>query len=263
MVYDYKIEVGGRGMKVYFLVWFVLSGIFMSMYGGKIDTKRIVYLFNNTDYTIWATSELKEKGRHYSVKNLFDRDITTVWATRENGGVGEELILFFSGSYIVDEWRRGVWIINGYPKNENLFLKNNRAKEIEIKLYRYYLVGISGGTVEAGPPREALLVNPLRSDNVTDEPLVEFILSTNITLIDGYLYTNKYYFPIRFESDEKETALRIRNLRIEKGIQDSPEDYDGYSAIGYALVFTIKSIYKGTQYNDLCISEIGFLGDDK
>ncbi|QJR21308.1 hypothetical protein BREVNS_0558 [Brevinematales bacterium NS] len=253
-------------MKVYFLIWFVLSGIFMRMYGGKIDTKQIVYLFNNTDYTIWATSELKEKGRHYSVKNLLDGDITTVWATRENGGVGEEVIVFFSGSYMVDEWKRGVWIVNGYNKSENLFLKNNRVKEMEIKLYRYYLVGVTGATLEAGPPREALLVNPLRIDNIMAEPLVELILCTNIMLIDSYLYTNNYYFPIHFGSNEKETALRIRSLRIEKGIQDTQgifKDYYGYDAIGYALVLTIKSIYKGTQYNDLCISEIGFLADDK
>lgn len=248
-------------MKVHFLVWFVLSGIFMRMYGGKIDTKQIVYLFNNTDYTIWATSELKKKGRHYSVKNLLDGDITTVWATRENGGVGEGLVVF-------RRWN-GIYIVNGFSKTRELYQKNNRAKEINVAIYRYYYVfGITGGTVEAGPPREALLVNPLTNENVSEEPLVELLFSTNITLRDEYLYTNKCCFPINYEEDEREIKEKIKSLRLQKGfdeIYDVKEscDYFDFHRIGYVVVLTIQSIYKGTQYNDLCISEIGFWADDK
>ncbi|MEJ5284629.1 MAG: hypothetical protein WHS77_06210 [Brevinematales bacterium] len=252
-------------MKFCFAILFL--GLFLNMYGGeKIDTKKIIYLYNKTDYTIWATSELKEKGYNYSAKNLIDDRLDTVWATRVNGGLGEELIMFFSGRHMVDGWRRGIWIINGHGKNKDLFLKNNRVKELELKLYRNYSVGIAGATVEAGPPRESLLVNPLSEDNALKDPLIEYIFQTNITLRDEYLYTNKYYFPINFEENEKETEGRIKKLRLEKGIQDTNDifsNYYGYNSIGYVLILTIKSIYKGSKYNDLCISEIWFLSEEE
>ncbi len=237
-------------------------GVFVNMYGKeKIDVKKIIYLYNKTDYTVWATSELKEKGYNYSAKNLIDGRLDTVWATRVNGGVGEEVVMFRRG--------KGISIINGYSKTEDLYQKNNRVKEINIRIYRYYyLFGITGATVEAGPPRESLLVNPLRNDSAFKEPLVEFIFHTNITLRDEYLYTNTFYFPIDFEEDEKEAAKKIRKLRLEKGLDNtndimSGDDYFKWHRIGYSVVFTIKSIYKGSKYNDLCISEIWFLSEEE
>jgi hypothetical protein len=187
------------------------------------------------------------------VKNLLDGDMTTVWATRENGGVGEEVVLFRVNKYF--------YLINGYGKSKNLYLNNNRVRELELNIYRYYAMIVAGATTEAGPPREAILINPLDEE----EPLIEFVFKTNLLLKDEYLYTNKCFFPIDFDRDEKETGERIKKLRMEKGIVSRyfDENYAGYDFIGYILILTINSVYQGNKYNDLCISEIGFLADDK
>lgn len=252
MVCHNKIKGEEKVMK--FCFWIVLLSVFMKMYAGdEIDVQRIIYLYNKTDYRLWATSELKEKGRDYSVKNLLDGDVNTAWATRINGGVGEQIVIFG-----ID---KGIFIVNGYGKSKDIYLKNNRAKEIEVKIYRAYVGVVAGATTEAGPPRESLLINPLEEEI----PLIELVSKTNFVLKDEYLFTNTYYFFLDFKKDEKETVERIKKLRKEKRITKEymGEDYVGYHALEYIMVFTIKSIYKGTQYNDLCISEIGFLADDK
>ncbi len=237
-----------------FFVVILCLGMFVNMYGGeKIDTKKIIYLYNKTDYDVWATSELKEKGYNYSAKNLIDDRLDTVWATRVNGGVGEGLAIFRVG--------KRMCIINGHGRSRELFIKNNRTKELELKLYRYYIIIVAGATVEAGPPREALLINPLEDET----PLIELVVKTNFVLKDEYLYTNKFYLSIDFDKGEKETAERMKRLRVERGIFEKymGDDYPGYDSVGYVLVLTIKSIYKGSKYNDLCMSEIWFLNEEE
>jgi len=189
----------------------------------KFTVEKIKKLFEKTESWQYATSELKEKGRVFSVSNLVDEDTNTCWATRVNGGVNEEVLIFFSlpNLDLGEKWQKGVGIINGFAKNKSLYYANNRAKEVELKLYRIFCVADSIKYF------------------VKDINLVE---QTNIVLQDEFGIENKYYFSTNIEDINGDYVRKEGNFGIE-----------------YALVLTIKSVYKGSKHNDLCISEIRFL----
>lgn len=142
----------------------------------KFTEERIKKIFEELeDSFYYPTSELKEKGYVYSVSNLFDENPNTCWATRVNGGVNEEILIFFGLPNIVfgEKWQKGISIINGFAKNRSLYEANNRAKEIKIKLYRIHYVA----TVEKYIMESIKLVE-----------------QTNIILQDDFGIEHKYYF---------------------------------------------------------------------
>ncbi|MEQ1755844.1 MAG: discoidin domain-containing protein [Micropepsaceae bacterium] len=72
-------------------------------------------------------------GFSYRPKNLFDGKYDTAWVpntSRATDGIGESLVIDFGpgGTF------RGLDLLNGYHKNESIFLKNNRVRQIEITL---------------------------------------------------------------------------------------------------------------------------------
>jgi hypothetical protein len=197
----------------------------------KITEQKIRQIFERTDLTEYATSELKEKGYLFSVTNLVDENPETCWATHINGGIGEEILIFFmpvhSGEMVPEKWQTGIAIFNGFSKSKDLYNANNRLKNIDIKLYR---IIFDGGALNAKEFPRGLFVKDLK--------LIE---QTNTTLKDEYLLDDKIYFST-----------------------DLKEDYNNNNAggdFGYfcALTLTVKSVYRGTKFNDLCVSEISFL----
>jgi len=199
----------------------------------KFTVEKIKKLFDKTESWQYATSELKEKGRVFSVSNLIDEDTNTCWATRINGGVNEEVLIFFSPPDLDlgEKWQKGIGIINGFSKNKSLYYANNRAKDVEIKLYRMLVDGTSDRIL---CPRMLFI----RSINLIEQ--------TNIKLEDEFGGQSKYYFFTDLENDSKNNKIKFGNITASFFVE-------------YALVLKIKSIYKGSKHNDLCISEIRFL----
>jgi hypothetical protein len=197
----------------------------------KITEKKIRQIFNSTKSWEYATSELKENGYMFSVSNLLEEygNSGSCWATHINGGVGESVLIYFlqPNEDSNEKWQKGIGIINGFAKSEVLYKANNRAKDIEVKLYRFE-VNMLQGTIDAP---KGMVIGP-------DLKLLE---QTNITLNDNYLSENRLYFS---------TDLAIDNYEVRQ---------ETGSIYGYALVLTMKSVYKGSKFNDLCISEISFL----
>jgi len=180
----------------------------------KFTPKSIEKLFNKTEAEYFATSELEEKGYVYSAYYLVDGNTNTCWATRVNGGVGEEILIFL-------KWAKGVSILNGFTKSKALYEANNRVKEVEIKLYRMLYDGTSDAI---DFPRMLYMTS------------INLLEQTNIILHDEFGVENKYYFSTDIKSAEE--------------------------FVQYALVLRIKSVYRGSKYNDLCISEIRLLDDE-
>ena len=208
--------------KIYFVGLVLTLFISCGFAEDKISEEKIKQIFENTDVYEYATSELKENKIVYAVSNLVDEDLNTCWATHINGGLDESILLFFTSNPDLDEkWQKGIGIINGFVINKVLYENNNRAKNIEVKLYRI----IADITVNDKYPRQM---------RTLDLKLIE---KTNVTLNDEFSNESKIFFATNLENDFKNSKT-------------------SGTLVHYALVLTVKSVYKGSKYNDLCISEV-------
>ncbi len=83
------------------------------------------------DMTVCASSALAPaQGNSYGPRNLTDGDDKTAWVEGSNGqGLGEFVVLEFDSPRTV----RGLTIRNGYDKSADIFAKNSRAKDVELR----------------------------------------------------------------------------------------------------------------------------------
>ena len=140
--------------------------------------------------------EWKSPGK-YSPINMFDDDIRTCFASRNNTD-DFTLILQLETPITCDELQ----VLGGVALNDDLYMKNNRPKELTIWLYETY---------------EAL---------IKDKEALE----KEVILED-----KREYQSIRF---------------------DKPYTFEMFSV-------QVLKTYKGTQYNDTCITELKFFNKGK
>lgn len=90
--------------------------------------------------TLCASSVLAPaQGNIYGPRNLTDGDDKTAWVEGNSGqGLGEFVVLEFDSTRPV----RGLTIRNGYDKSPDIFAKNSRVKDIELRFS-------SGDSIEA------------------------------------------------------------------------------------------------------------------
>ncbi len=83
------------------------------------------------DATLCASSVLApEHGNSYGPSNLTDGDDSTAWVEGSDGqGVGDFVVLEFDTARAI----RGLTIKNGYDKSRDIFAKNSRVKDIELR----------------------------------------------------------------------------------------------------------------------------------
>ncbi len=191
------------------------------------NEKRVKDLFLKSGSKIYitSTSELVENDIIFYDKNLINDQTDLPWATRKNGGVGEEIMIMFDrpDPFSNEKWVKGIKIINGFHRNKQLYDLNNRVKDIDLYLYK--------------------IIYDVRQD-IGEVILGLFLIeSNNIQLKDDYNLNNSFYFKTDLDKEHKEN-------RFDKYVEDISK---------YTIVFKIKSVYKGSKYNDLCISKINFL----
>ena len=92
------------------------------------------------DTTLCASSVLPAaQGNVYGPRNLTDGNDKTAWVEGSDGqGLGEFVVLEFDSARAV----RGLAIRNGYDKSPDIFTKNSRVKDIELRFS-------SGDSIEA------------------------------------------------------------------------------------------------------------------
>ena len=85
----------------------------------------------SSDTTLCASSVLAPaQGNIYGPRNLTDGDDKTAWVEGNSGqGLGEFVVLEFDSTRPV----RGLTIRNGYDKSPDIFAKNSRVKDIELR----------------------------------------------------------------------------------------------------------------------------------
>jgi hypothetical protein len=71
-----------------------------------------------------------QQGNSYGPRNAFDGNSNTAWVEGSKGqGIGDFLVLEFDTPRTVRE----VTIRNGYAKNSDIYGKNSRVKDIEVR----------------------------------------------------------------------------------------------------------------------------------
>ena len=180
-----------------------------------------------------VTSELEDPGPRefgrYGAHNLFDGKKATCWAEgRPDSGLGEALY--------VDLPRRAkaVWLVNGYPKRDDLFQKNNRLKTVRLSLLAGFIN--LGGTTElftsfftSGPAQEVEI-------ELADSPQPQRIALP-------------FSWP-RAEAFQNES-------RSDRGYSP-PSGFPPELAERFFLKLVITGVYRGSKWDDTCLSELWF-----
>lgn len=170
--------------------------------------------------------EETEAGRKYSPANLVDWDFSTTWAEGDPGdGTGQTVWLEIPPDCRIFN------IFSGYGKSRDLYLKNNRPKRIKLSCY----AGVS-------PPGYVTeIAQCFRARKYPGD--LYFELKDTFGL-------QSFPFPVAYQ--ELEDLLRQVRADSRPGDSLSPDP----SCL--ILRLDIVEVYRGTKWNDACISEVFF-----
>jgi hypothetical protein len=186
-----------------------------------------------------ATSTLagsaKEPDR-FEPNKLFDGDIKTAWAEGSAGpGIDVQIIFDIPTpgySTALKNGAKQINIVNGFASTKDLFSANNRVKEFVLALY----VAVDIGEDENYCSRYALNLYDTKTFQLKD------------TMDKQSLKLDLDF------ANLKDFWRRSRDTYRSKGNSVFEGEYGRY-VFG---VLIIKSVYKGSKYDDTCISEISF-----
>ena len=216
------------GVTLFFIVLAAVSAestaeeLFLKQYRGGV--------FNES-------SEL-EKGSEgeigkYDISNIVDMNPQTAWVEGVKGdGVGEFVLLAHK------KLPSTINIYSGYGKNISLFRKNNRPKVLKISLY-FGLADSWGG--QAGEYYRAVKYKK------------DYVLN-----LKDSIHLQTFVFPFTDMAALK--RFKEENLRVltalgpREGIPPFPEPPDQE----WIIKLEIENIYKGSAWEDTCISEVFF-----
>jgi len=165
----------------------------------------------------------------YGVQNLLDGNPATCWAEGErDSGIGQDVKVALRA--IPDK----IKIVNGYGESPALFSKNNRIKSMTLSCYSAF--SIEGHATELAMEFEAL----------------EFPVKQIVTLAD---HMEKQGIPFPFKENEIRNFLKkTETVFFQKHKNLTPENVQQLLVIPCK----IQSVYRGTQWNDTCLSELSF-----
>jgi hypothetical protein len=173
----------------------------------------------------------------YTMLNLFDNDPATAWVEGVKG-YGEGEILFVG---LGDKLPEKLVISNGYQKSESIYNSNSRPKTIELTFYTGYF--LEGEVTE--------LASIYRIRKIT--------MPFNYVLKDQM---GKQEIPLGFypvaTMKEKEKSLELFKEVFSKNIEDLKKYCQGCSdkpEFQYLLKIEIVDVYKGSRWDDTCISD--------
>ncbi|MEA2082015.1 MAG: hypothetical protein U9O97_04690 [Elusimicrobiota bacterium] len=183
-----------------------------------------------------SSSELENRGPYvrgpYGARNLFDGNIKTCWSEgAKSDGIGESICV------ALEKETKNIILQNGYAKNTEVFIANNRVKEAELSILAG--INIPGEVTETGVLFNTLQYKKTKTIILEDSPEPQTIA-----------------FPFKWRSLVKFRTAAIRSFRkLHRkkltGIKQSPQAV-------LILQLKILSIYKGTKYDDTCITSISF-----
>lgn len=175
----------------------------------------------------------------YSAYRLFDNDLSTAWAEGVKGdGIGE-YVLIGQENTLPDK----IHINNGYQKTESLYYKNNRPKILKLSLYVAY--HLPGDVTELGRIFRCLQYPDSTILHLKDKMGTQvFELPFDIKKVKSIKSTGDANFEKEFEE------------RVDKFVEH--EHY-----YGYIIKLEIMDVYKGSKWDDTCISDLWFSREKK
>jgi len=171
----------------------------------------------------------------YSDYHLVDNNMTTAWVEGKNDDGRGEYVCIAIGNQPM----KYISIANGFQKSPDLFQKNNRIKTIKATLY----LAITDASMETqvGFTADAFAFPETMSIFLEDKE-------------------GQQYIPIQTDPG------RLRAFRNQKLKEYILSHYSRlskdktYSSLedSYFIKFEITEVYKGSKWDDTCLSEIGF-----
>lgn len=80
--------------------------------------------------SIYSSSHLIQKSMNYKVENVIDNDLSTAWIEGvSDDGIGQFIKFSSNNTFRIDK----IDIINGFSKNQKIYMKNNRIKKVIIE----------------------------------------------------------------------------------------------------------------------------------
>ncbi len=208
--------------------------------------------------SVWASSELTEThgGRQvvYAAENLFDGDPSTCWAEGAGGnGTGESV------AFITNKPVERIGLVNGFARDRDIFMKNNRVKSIRVSVIPAFT---APGLVTENDYHLFLGLSYHDREDIELQDTMEM-----------------QYVRFPFSEEEQRTIIRETTERF---FQDHPpfasaiEGELGLGAYGdlsetgreeyrdlvraafsmYCVRLEIADVYPGSAYDDTCLSEV-------
>ena len=196
-----------------------------------------IHLSGSGSRQVWATSELSHPdddqedylsfNKRYGVFNLFDNDPTTAWVEGEkDSGIGVSLFM------VVPENLRKIEILNGFGKSKSLFIKNNRIKSLILSCY-------------IGVHPEAFI-----SENGMGYLAKKYEEEFEIELKDTFALQS-IEFPFSWD--------KLDEFRNDVTASYHAEHDIPLVWVNPILQLEIKQVYRGSSWDDTCISQIEFI----
>jgi len=154
--------------------------------------------------------------KNYPASNLTDLNLATAWVPAQKGGIGDWIEFNFKERDSLDRVI-ALFLVNGYHKNQAAYEQNNRIKRIEVAVTHFE------GTINTF------------HFTLPDAPYQPINLAT---IIHQSTYTENEHY-----SQQTRHATPVFDLFME----EMPVK---------TIRLTILDVYKGTKYDDTCVSEI-------
>ena len=220
----------------------LLLGIFIIILGsiaygdtGRFDLvkKQVLTLCDEDSAGASSTLPSKKDPFRYEPNKMFDGDIKTAWAEGSPGsGNGVRVVFAIPTSGHAAGGAGYMNIVNGYASSKKLFAANNRIKEFTLEIY----VGIDKGVDEDYCSKYALKKHSEKTYTLKDTMEKQ---------------------SVKLDLDFKALKDFWRKNRDDMLLKDKSVFGGEYGRYLFG-VLTIKSVYKGSKYDDTCISEISF-----
>lgn len=211
---------GWKSLSFFLLIkLLLLSSVLYSHPNNHINCREDYWVdkVESSKQKVISSSTLKQSvSYNYNIENLFDGDTNTCWCVSGDTNGIDEFIILKIPYGI-----KGIRIVNGVAKNSDLFKINNRVKKI-------YLGFI---TLTLDHNRGYDLCTPSQKYNISFQIAEkDFILLKDVIKEQDIIFSSLKYF-----------SWGLDQFNSSKYIY---------------LVIGIADIYKGSLYNDTCISEI-------